>query len=105
VEAEFKNVRALKLGEYDFTGPKGEKYPYIVIFDEQSNDNLTISLDKDCTPPAVEFGTLVDIWLRVSPNEKIVRGEERDRAISTLKLRAIDVKLSKSQAKPLAAAA
>src|SRR4051812_15280773 len=81
VEGHFKNVRAIETGEYDFTGPKGERYAYIVVYDDTTKQNLTISLDKDCTPPAVEFGTKVDMWVRVASSDKIVRGEERDRSI------------------------
>jgi hypothetical protein len=102
MQAHIRNARVLGLGEYDMTGPNGERYRYLDLYDplagRAANAVVRISLDKDCTPPAaVEWGVSVDVWVELVTNEKIVRGEERDRAIGQLKLRAVDVQLAASQ--------
>jgi hypothetical protein len=99
VEAHIRNARATSTGEYDFAGPKGERYRYLDLYDDTRGEIVRVSVAKDCTLPAVEFGTIVDLWVELVSNEKIVRGEDRDRAIGTLKLRAISVELSKVGAK------
>lgn len=88
MEAIIKNARALgPVGEYDFTGEKGEKYRYIDLFNEAAGEVVRLSLAKDCTPPAdLAFGSQLDVLVVVRNNEKIVRGEDRDRSMKSLKL-------------------
>lgn len=103
MQAQIRNATVLGVGEYDFTGPKGERYSYLDLYDpqaaQQSQAVVRLSIAKDCTPPAgIAFGTAVDVWAELVPNEKIVRGEERDRSIGTLKLRAVDIRVAAAQA-------
>src|ERR1043165_7796312 len=101
MEAQFKNCTALEIGKYDFTGEDGQRYRYIVVYDADTRENVTISLDKGCVPPAIEFGTKVDLWVRVRKSDKIVRGEDRDRTFGQIKLTATDVVLAGARAKQL----
>lgn len=114
MQALIRNAVALSnVGEYDFTGSQGEKYRYVDLYDGERGEIVRLSLSADCTPPAnVEFGTKVDLWCEILSNEKIVRGEDRDRSMKSLKLRAVSIELSKATTngradapKPLPAAA
>lgn len=102
MEGFFRNVTALEVGTWDFKGDNGEEYRYIVVYDPESRENLTVSLDADCTPPAVEFGTKIDMWIRLSQADKVVRGERNgranDRTINQLKLKAVSIELAKQSA-------
>lgn len=105
MQARITNARALGAGEYDFTGNAGERYRYLDLYDREAGKVVRISVAKDCICPAIpDEGATVDLWVELNANEKIVRGEDRDRSIGTLKLRAVDVQLS-AKAKPLAQAA
>jgi len=99
VQAHISNARALGRGEYDFKGPKGEVYSFLDLYDRDAGKVVRLSLGKDCTCPAIpDEGATVNLWVELVANEKIVRGEDRDRSIGTLKLRAVNVELAKPAA-------
>lgn len=105
MQAHIRNARALAAGEYDFTGDKGERYRFLDLYDKDAGRIVRISLGKDCVCPAIpDEGASVDVWVELLTNEKIVRGEDRDRSIGTLKLRAVNVELAQKGALKAAAA-
>jgi len=96
LQAHIQNARALAHGEYDFKGAKGETYAFLDLYDKEAGKVVRLSLGKDCTCPVIpEDGATVNLWVELVANEKIVRGEDRDRSIGTLKLRAVNVELAK----------
>lgn len=103
LQAQIRNARAAGAGEYDFTGPKGERYRWIDLYDEGRGAIVRLSLTAECELPNIEFGTLVDVWCAIAADEKIARGEERDRVFKGIKLRAVNIALAKIQAVPKAA--
>lgn len=98
MQALIRNAKALApVGEYDFKGPKGEIYRFLDLYDAEQGGVVRLSLAADCNPPqTVDFGTALDVWCELVQGEKIVRGEDRDRALKNLKLRAVDVQLAKA---------
>jgi hypothetical protein len=97
MEALIRGAKALgPVAEYDFTGNNGERYRYVDLYDDAAGKVIRVSLDKDCSPPAVGFGDSLDLWVRIDQGEKIVRGEDRDRTFGSLKLKAVAIELSKA---------
>lgn len=95
LEAQLRNAIVCELGEYDFTGPQGERYPFLTLYN--GRENLQMSIAKDANvPESLNFGDRVDVWFRIDQADKIVRGEDRDRAFGQLKLKVIDVKMAKA---------
>ncbi len=97
MQAHITQARALGRGTYDFKGPNGESYSFLDLYDKDAGKVLRLSLGKDCVCPAVpDEGVTVNVWCEVVQGEKIVRGEDRDRSMASLKLRAINVELAKA---------
>ncbi len=96
MQAHITQARALGRGEYDFKGSKGETYSFLDLYDKSAGKVLRLSLGADCVCPAIpEEGVTVNVWCEVVQGEKIVRGEDRDRSMASLKLRAVNVELAK----------
>lgn len=103
LEAQLRNAIATEVGEYDFTGPKGERYRFITLYN--GRENLTLSLAADCPlPEGIKFGTEVNVWFRLNQATKNVRGETArdDRNFSQIKLQAVNVELAKAALKQAA---
>lgn len=105
MQAHIRNAVALaSVGTYDFKGPAGEEYRFIDLYDEEQGAVVRLSIDKDCNPPAdLSFGSKIDLWAEVVNNEKIVRGEDRDRSMKSLKLRVVSIENAKAAATPVPA--
>ncbi len=99
MQVHITQARALGRGQYDFKGPKGEVYSFLDLYDKEAGKVLRLSLGQDCVCPAIpEEGATINVWCEVVQGEKIVRGEDRDRSMVSLKLRAVNVELAKAAA-------
>jgi hypothetical protein len=97
MEALIRGAKALgPVAEYDFTGNNGERYRYVDLYDDGAGKVIRVSLDRECSPPALGFGSTVDLWVRIDQGEKIVRGEDRDRTFGSLKLKAVSIELAEA---------
>jgi hypothetical protein len=85
-------AQALGVGEYDLTLDDGTKPRYIDLYDADSG-LVRISVARDVPPESLELkmGDPVVLRCTVGNAEKVVRGEERDRTVKSVRLQAVEI--------------
>jgi hypothetical protein len=90
LQGQIKNAVVTEVAAWEFKDDRGKdvSQPYIGLFN--GRENLLVSIDKDCTPPAdLAFGDLVNVWFAINQASKV----SGDRSFGVLKLKLVNVEL------------
>jgi|SRR5665647_129394 len=84
-------VQLIGAGEYDLSNADGSHPRFLDIYTATKNVRR-LSVHKECALPSdLTMGDVLTIGFLLGETEKIVRGEERDRAVKGARLVARDV--------------
>jgi len=87
MEAFIPAARVLGVGEYDMEMAEGRAKPrYLDIYSPESGQ-VRLSVHRDCPPlDGIEFGAMLDLRCELANSERVVRGEDRDRSMKSVRV-------------------